>query len=188
MTNKDYEQRPEALGMMKIEEFEEKMAELEKLQAETEKCHAKLKAQIDELKALRKEPPHPRPCPKYYQTYFYVDSTGEVNETNWAADQLDQKAYEFCNVFRAKEDTEFAIERLKVLGEIEEWSGEYGDPVSIAYYENDGKVEPIDALYPNRGEAVFANYEDADGCIRAIGQGRLKKYYFMIPEDGNDDD
>lgn len=130
-------------------------------------------------------PPHPRWEPKIGDAYWYIERTGMIDQYDWDNVPVDRNMALAANVFPTENNAAFALERRKVLAEIDEWRGEYGDPVSIAYYENDGKVESIAALYPNRGEAVFANYEDADGCIRAIGQERLKKYYFGIPEDSD---
>ena len=134
-------------------------------------------------------PPHPRWKPGESEDWFAIGTHGSIRHYT---EGINSDSFECCNdvanVYRSEDDAEFALERRRVLAEIDEWRGEYGDPVSIAYYENNDRVESIAALYPNRGEALFANYEDADGCIRAIGQKRLKKYYFMIPEEEKTDD
>ena len=154
---------------------------------------------IDTLKRLLKETeaitpddcgsdeaPHPRWRPGYDEKYYFIRREGDIDNFTWTNDDYDKRMSAAANVYWSEGDAEFALERRKVLSEMDEWTGEYGDPVSIAYYENDGKVESIAALYPNRGEAVFATYEDAEGCIRAIGQERLKKYYFRVSEDEDD--
>lgn len=131
-------------------------------------------------------PPHPRWRPAKDEPYYFIAKNGAITGIyQWDNNTVDNQIFDSANIFETEDDAEFALERRKVLAEIDEWSGEYGDPVSIAYYENNDRVESIGALYPLCGEAVFANYEDADGCIRAIGQERLKKYYFRIPKDSD---
>ena len=165
-------------------EWIEKLLTLERRvkELEREKADGREKETAD----VRVSPPNPRWKPTAYDEYYAV-SDGRVMALVCGEDEVDERYFAVGGIFRDEAAAEFALKRLKVLAEMQEWAGEYGDPVSIAYYENDGKVEPIASLYPNRGEAVFATYEDAEGCIRAIGQERLKKYYFRVSEDEDDE-
>ena len=167
---------------MKESEYKERLVELEADYKKLEKTIYELKnAEIEEENTT---PPHPRPYPECNENYLYVNPMGEVDETNWTSDRFDLGVHKVGNVFMTEKAAEFAVERLRVLAEMKEWAGEYGDPVSIAYIEGEDKVDAIAALYPNRGEMVFASYEDADNCIKAIGADRIKKYYFGIDNDG----
>lgn len=69
-----------------------------------------------------------------------------------------------------------------------EWAGKWSDPYRIIYI--DGRVEP-ETVYVGRcisyGELRFGSEDDAKNCIKAVGEGRLKKYYFGITEENGCD-
>lgn len=174
---------------MTIKELEKKLAELEKLQAETENAHAKLKAQIAELKALREElpkPPHPRWKPERDEHYYTIDIGGAcAGWETWDSDNFDGDIYSLGFVYKTDAETEFAIERLKVIAEMREWAGRWNDGYTISVDSCDNtKIDVFDRriLWPS-GEMRFASRKDAENCIKAVGEDRIKKYYFMIPED-----
>jgi hypothetical protein len=164
--------------MMTIDEFEKKLTELEDL-------HNELKAQIAELKAQGEEkpkPPHPRPYPEDGQNYFSFNCMGGVYESEWCSDQYDLDARESGNVFFGKTAAEFAAERMKVLAEMREWAGNWDDPYVLYYGFEHGKV----FAYPTTdvdGALKFRTEEDAYNCIKAVGEERIKKYYFIIPDN-----
>ena len=194
---------------MSLKELEKKMAELEKLQAETENAHAKLKAQMaeleklqaetenahanliaqfDELKAQNEEkpkPPHPRWKPERDEHYYTIDIGGAcAGWETWDSDNLDGDIYSLGFVFKTEAEAEFAIERLKVLAEMQEWAGHNYDGAYIYYHR------PSDEIMVNWdgdsincfGDIRFKCVDDALNCVEAVGKERLKKYYFMIPE------
>lgn len=170
---------------MSLEEFEKKLNELEDL-------HNELKAQIAELHERGEEkpkPPHPRPYPVDDQIMYYVNSMGELDETTWISDRFDLGARKIGNVFMTSDAAKFAAERLKVLAEMREWAGNWDDEFTLRY-EKSGRVNTffITSTYRSYGEMRFATWEDAEGCIKAVGEYRIKKYYFMIPEEEKTDD
>lgn len=173
---------------MTIKELEKKLAELEELHVETENLHAKLKAQIAELKAQCEElpePPHPRWKPEREKLYYSINIGHACAGINtWDSDNLDGDIYSLGFVFKTEAEAEFAIERLKVLAEMREWAGKWDDEYTLRY-ENNGRINTffIALTYKSYGEMRFATWEDAIGCIKAVGEDRIKKYYFMIPED-----
>ena len=171
---------------MTIEELEEKMAELEKLHTETENLHAKLKAQIAELKAQGEEkptPPHPRWKPEKEKRYYTINVGYACAGMNtWDSDTLDEGIYSLGFVFKTDAETEFAIERLKVLAEMREWAGKWDDKVIMYYSKPSDEIKYADSTYYS-GDIRFKCVEDARNCVKAVGKERLKKYYFMIPED-----
>ena len=80
---------------------------------------------------------------------------------------------------------EFAIERLKVLAEMREWAGDWDDVFVLTYMGSEDIVRACTVVsFRNTfGEMRFATKEDALNCIKAVGEDRIKKYYFMIPEE-----
>jgi len=159
--------------------------------AKIQEIEGRLSAAEAELRALKAgdnndlpEPPHKRLYLENNQTYFYVDEKSEVSDAVWLSDLFDLGAYKIGNVFAAENAAKFAAERLTVLAEMREWAGKWNDPYRIIYI--DGRVEP-ETVFVGRcisyGEIRFATEADAKNCIKAVGEDRLKKYYFGIPED-----
>lgn len=160
--------------------------------AKIQDIERRLSAAEEELRALKARdnkddlptPPHQRPYLENNQTYFYVDEKSEVSDAQWLSDLFDLGAYKIGNVFVTESAAEFAAERLKVLAEMREWAGKWNDPVAINM--NADYILGVESLsYPNDsfGELRFATEADAKNCINSVGEDRLKKYYFGIPED-----
>lgn len=158
---------------------------------------AELQTQIDELKNTEIEdepptPPHPRWKPKNGEMYFYLTARGYLSKEKWFDTAPYEEIYKFGNLFLSAEDATFAAERLRVLAEMREWAGKWNDKYSIAYVNvlsGDTRIIVNDRLSTlSHGEMRFATKEDAENCIKAVGEERLKKYYFMVLEDEADDD
>lgn len=158
---------------------------------------AELQTQIDELKNTEIEekpkPPHPRWKPKRDEHYYTINvGCACAGWNTWDSDNLDGDIYSLGFVFKTEAETEFAIERLKVIAEMREWAGKWNDPYDIVYVRlltQESRILVDDRLRTlSHGEMRFATKEDAENCIKAVGEERLKKYYFMVMEDEADDD
>ena len=160
--------------------------------AKIQEIEDRLSAAEEELRGLKAEkgeddlpaPPHPRPMPNCSEICYHVDSTGTVLGGPWDNTTWDCKRRAIGNVFRTADAAEYAAEYFKVLAEMREWAGKWNDPYRIIYI--DGRVEP-ETVFVGRcisyGEIRFETEADAKNCIKAVGEDRLKKYYFGIPED-----
>ena len=86
-------------------------------------------------------------------------------------------------MFKTEAEAEFAIERLKVIAEMREWAGNWNDRYAISVDPCDKKLKVLDRiLLWSNGDMRFATEKDAKNCLKAVGEDRIKKYYFMIPE------
>lgn len=149
-----------------------------------------LKQRIAELERTEIEadgPPHPRYMPENGVDYFEIMSYGRVSASVWTDSKYCQRALDIGNVFRTQKEAEFALERLKVLAEMREWAGKWNDEFNLRYEK--GEIETFCQALSDKsyGEMRFATKEDALNCINAVGEDRIKKYYFMIPEEANND-
>ena len=164
------------------------LEELEKKLSEVENIHAELKAQIAELKAQgeKPKPPYPRWMPKEGESFFAIGTHGSIREyTNG----INSDSFNYCNnvanVYHSADDALFAIERRRVLAKMQEWSGNAQFGAQIYYHK------PTDQIMIDwdgnsnyfYGDIRFKSVEDAENCIQAVGKDRIKKYYFMVPED-----
>ena len=163
--------------MMTLEELEKKLTELDDFRSE-------LKTQIAKLKAQNKEkptPPHKMWKPEFQERYY--DTAFGNSCYTFVDGEYDHRCYNLGLMYKTKEKAKEEAERLKTLKKMREWAGEWNDPWAILY---DGcQVEAIsvggkDVTY---GELRFATKEDAQNCIKSVGEDRIKKYYFRIPDD-----
>lgn len=152
---------------------------------------ADLQSQIEELKQAEIEedspkPPHPRWKPKRDEPYYTINvGCACAGSCTWDSDNIDGDIYSLGFVFKTEAETEFAIERLKVLAEMREWSGKPNDHYRLALDYNMSELiaNRTDCPYLINSDMRFATKEDAENCINAVGADRIKKYYFMIPEE-----
>lgn len=145
---------------------------------------ADLQSQIEELKQAEIEedspkPPHPRWKPEIGQIYYHVYRGDDL----WYGFEQDYNSYAVGDVFKTRSEAEFIAERLKVITEMREWEGNYDDLWRIYYDDNEVSAQHFSPITFHYGEMRFATEEDAKNCINAVGADRIKKYYFMIPED-----
>lgn len=174
---------------MTIEELEKKLAELDDLKLE-------LREQIKEMKLATAEaespkPPHPRWKPEQGVYYYCIEanSLSPVSFYYYDADRttVHKTNIEIGNVFRTKAEAEFAAERLKVIAEMREWAGNSHDGAYIYYHRPSDEIMIDwngDSTYCF-GDIRFKCVDDAENCVKAVGKERLKKYYFMIPEEAH---
>lgn len=163
MTKAQYEAR--------ITELEEKIHELKKLLPEPERSV---------------EPPNPVWMPEINDTIYATHNDGTIGSYRWLGDCVDELVLSAGNIFRTKADAEFALERRKVLSEMDQWRGEPDDQYAISLFDDaDGKTEVvIDNRYSaaNYGEYRFSKWDYARACIDSVGKDRLIKYYFRCGE------
>ena len=129
------------------------------------------------------KPPHPKPELRAHQEYYYISSYGGSIYTKYDDTRIENRMRDIGNVFLTEEAAEYAVEYFKVLSEMREWAGNWHDKWRLYYC--DGRIEP-EAVYIGEyvtyGEMRFATEADARNCIKAVGEDRLKKYYFCVPE------
>lgn len=132
--------------------------------------------------------------PKVNEQYFYIRSTGIVDCNNCDNDKVDKLFQSFGNCFQTEEQAKFMVEKLRVIHELEKFAFENNEEeinwnnseqrkyylyfdytdMSIVSCDSYSKCQHIPlAVY-------FTSKEIADKSIKAIGEERLKKYYFGV--------
>lgn len=163
---------------MTIEELAKRLTELDDLRAELNK-------QIEEIKTALPTPPHPRWKPKYEEHYYYIAKNGEINGINrWDGNSVDKQVYNSANIFMSEAEAEFALEKRKVIAEMNEWAGNNYDGAYIYYHRPSDEILTGwsgDSTYCF-GSIHFKSVDDAENCVKAVGKERIKKYYFGISD------
>ena len=109
----------------------------------------------------------------------------------WHNDDSDHNRLRFGNVFLTEEDAKFAIERLKVIAELKKYAKEFSDEEW-----KDNKIQKYYIIYQYSGDYIksiltytskenvlyFESKEKIQEAIDAVGEDRIKKYYFGVRE------
>lgn len=125
---------------------------------------------------------------KYGNAYWLINSFGSLCQTIEAHHKIDDDRYKVGNYFAAKEEAEFAAERLKVINELEKFAVKKvvhaGDePYYGIVYDADNKSVRIVYKCLDIDSILFLSKADVEAAIDVIGEERLIKYYFRIEED-----
>jgi len=138
----------------------------------------------------REELPEEKGWPQDGDTYYFLVSEGLYDDACFRANErISEARLSIGNCFKTREETEFEVERLKVLAEMKkfaepedkEWGGE--NDHWYLYYNFDGN----NIWYARTGitkftDMYFESLEKAQECVQAVGEDRIKKYYLRIEE------
>ncbi len=127
--------------------------------------------------------------PELGEDYYYISDTVSVCYTPWKNCPTDKKSYSIGNCFRTKEEAEFAIERLKVLAELNEFTepkdavydGDRGHFHWYMYYDISTHTLQKGQCFSKKYDcALFESESDIKNAVETIGEDRIKKYLFGV--------
>lgn len=114
---------------------------------------------------------------------------GKVCEDMWIDGEEDEKRLSIGNAFHTKEEAEFALEKLKVIHELKQFTEpknsvwDFKECHCIIYYNCDRKEIGYNCSIINKYfDITFAAGEMARKAVEAVGEDRIKKYYFEVEE------
>ena len=141
-----------------------------------------LKQRIAELEEQAKEE---QEFPQKYDFYWYVDDDTEVLGKNWHNNEYDQGRLSIDNIFRTKEQAEFAVEKLKVEAELRKFSRPF-EMLSTNWLitrESNGDIEANwSSRVESQGTLYFDSEDEAIKAILSVGEERIKKYIFGVDD------
>ena len=128
--------------------------------------------------------------PGFHNKYYYIDSAGVVCTTYWENYESDKTRYALGNMFKTEEEAKFAIEQFKVLAELKEYADDDKEwdrgniHWCIEYDAHDRRmyVNVYNFIIKAPFKFYFSSDAQAKKAIDAIGEERLKKYYFCVEE------
>ena len=140
-----------------------------------------LKERIAELEELAKEE---QEFPEYGDDYWFLLSGGTIDDNFYTNSHVDNKRLEIGNMFRTKEQAEFAVEKLKVEAELRKFSRPfeiYGTNYYLYFAKDDGFIG-IACLTTSlaQGAIYFESENKAQQAIQSVGEERIKKYLFGV--------
>ena len=174
---------------MTQKEHDEKVNDLKNSIVEAEKQIQDIRKELDELDKVEIEPESRRWRPERCQTYYYISSNGDIIDDIWAESPYDLLRFAIGNVFKTREEAEFEVETLEVIAELKEFAEPEGREWDsdtchhyIVYNAFDKKIFITHTIWVKGFNIYFASEEKAQEALEAIGEDRIKKYYFGIKE------
>ena len=137
-----------------------------------------LKERIAELEELAKGE---QGFPKVGDEYWYMTTTGKIFNSNWDGFVSEEYMLEIGNMFRTKEQAEFAVEKLKVEAELRKFSRPFywgGENWILSMGTNKDIFLVYEDDEMNQGAVYFEGEYKALEAIEAVGKERIKKYLF----------
>lgn len=126
----------------------------------------------------------------YGDKYFFLTASGATQEAFCHYDITFHSRLSISNLFLTKEDAEFARERLKVIAELKKYAKEFSDEEWMSsntqkyylYYNWPNNEVNTDYNYFSSygDQLLFESGEKAQEAIDAVGEERIKKYYFGV--------
>ena len=123
--------------------------------------------------------------------YFFLTASGIIQGSFWHDDISDHNRLSIGNISLTEEAAEFARERLKVIAELKKYAKEFSDEEwsnttilkYVIYLISQDYRMYITSHYSVRYPFLyFESKEKAQEAIDAVGEERIKKYYFGVKE------
>ena len=124
--------------------------------------------------------------PQVDDDYWYVNGDAETMFSVWYGDDYDKGRLSIDNVFKTKDQAEFAAEKLRVEAELRKFSRpfEYGKSNYYLFFDIDGNSFRNDftSYCPPQGAICFESEEKAQQAVSTVGKERIKKYLFGVED------
>lgn len=133
--------------------------------------------------------------PKEKEKYFYIEDCMGVSDDRNVQAPIDYCRFNIGNFFKTKIEAEHILEKLKVIHELQKF----------AYENNEGEIDwknfnqcKYYLVYDTKDEDLYVDYtayckrepfniyftssKIAKKAIEAVGEDRIKKYYFNVED------
>ena len=140
-----------------------------------------LKQRIAELEELAKEE---QEFPQDGDKYWYVGATGRIFNSEWDGFASTEGVLEIDNVYKTKQEAEFAVEKLKIEAELRKYSRpfERGSLNFIMCFDvEENKLYSETRRFMNQGSLYF-DWGQVVRAIETVGKERIKKYIFGVED------
>ena len=133
--------------------------------------------------------------PKEKEKYFYIEDCMGVSDDRNVQAPIDYCRFNIGNCFKTKEEAEHILEKLKVIHELQKFAYENNEEeidwknfnqckYKIFYDAEDGDLY-VDYSVQCESEPFniyFTSFKVAKKAIEAVGEDRIKKYYFNVED------
>lgn len=151
--------------------------EINEINERIEALNKDVKSLVDELEAVMENE-----FPQDGDLFFFVSTFGVVLEESFRVGISGDALLEIGNMFKTKEQAEFAVEKLKVEADLRKFSRPFERGESNHYIfldtDNDCTGVEIRCYRQTQGGIYFESEEKAQKAIESVGEERIKKYIF----------
>lgn len=124
---------------------------------------------------------------EYNSKYWYI-LDGKVCASIWTGSEDDKSRLCIGNAFHTKKEAEFALEKLKVIHELKQFAEPKNTVWDFNKYHYAICSDCTSTVISNYSiinkylDITFATEEMARKAVEAVGEDRIKKYYFGVEE------
>ena len=124
-----------------------------------------------------------------HDPYYYIDSTGSINDTCFMPSSNDIKRFNNYNYFRTKKQADLEAEKILIRRQLEDiarrlnkgvkidWHNQTQIKYGISYNTSTNVIETYFASFNKAmGSTYCLDVDFKDMAIKEIGQERLEKY------------
>ena len=133
--------------------------------------------------------------PKKGDTYYYIGNVGSIFNYDYREDISDEAHLNIGNYFKTKEDAKHMVEKFKVIRELQKFANEnneekidwknFNQCKYKIFYDAEDKDLYVDYSIQCESEPFniyFTSFKIAKRAIEAVGEDRIKKYYFNVED------
>ena len=147
----------------------------------------------DEIKALKEriaelegQVEQEKEFPQEDDIFCFINTFGKPVESTWGESITNRQLIEIGNMFRTKDEAEFAVEKLKVEAELRKFSRPFEEDENNYYLEYRSSNKAVTTYccqqYQTQGVIYFESSKKAQQAIEAVGEERIKKYLFGVED------
>ena len=122
--------------------------------------------------------------PEWDEFYWYIDSRGYASRTRWRNGGEDKYRLSINEIYKTREDTEFAMEKKVVIGQLERLAKESGELSDIRYiigcYSGQLFSQTTNMAVGKFNIIYFATEESCKKAIETVGEDKIRKYYLGV--------
>lgn len=139
--------------------------------------------------------------PEIGETYWTIcadsSATNGVKWCTYEGDTIDRMRYLAGLIFKTKEEAEFALEKMKVKRELDQYAYEYNDLekeawtpgnyhylLTYSYLTHDLTITEY-GMEREESVTYFTSEEVAKGAIEKVGKEKIIRYLFGIEQEEN---
>ena len=143
-----------------------------------------LKQRITELEELAKEK---QEFPQDGHWYWYITSDAGIGMSSWEEFEYQKEQLSIGNIFRTREQAEFALEKLKAEAELRKYSRPFKEGENENWfilwgtYKKEVQIDWSRKLV-RQGTIYFESRKKANEAVESVGEERIKKYLFGVED------
>ena len=116
--------------------------------------------------------------------YWYMNALGIIFNDKWSGSISEEEMLEIGNVFKTREQADFAVEKLRVEAELRKFSRPFKEDEDNYFIQINSSYNNIvidtDEGYQTQSTIYYETRNEALLAIESVGEERIKKYIFGV--------